>query len=409
MIAARKPSLDALVGIRFIAAMHIVMHHYVIMVPGFRTGAPDWLRRLIAAAPTSVDLFFVLSGFVLAYNYAATRTGLAVSKREFWNARIARIYPVYLLGLIIYVPIAAARYASGTGSIVGDISPGATFFVSGGLALFLLQSWSVVFWGWNGPSWSISAEAFFYFIFPWALRPLMSATPRRLFWTSAILWAVSLIAPAYFVIAVVGHSSQQVLDLWEVVLLCHPLLRSIPFFIGIVTGLAFLRWGHLGVSRAWLAEAAAAAILLVMALVPTAAGRLMDNALTPFFAALVYLLALERGWLAHALVRRWLVRLGEASYALYILHNPLWNYLTRLPNIVSIARGHFPVGQAKPGTATEWNYDMSWWSFGAYLVILIVCALIVHQYVEQPARVWIRRRFLQRQRARQTPEAVVSV
>src|SRR4051812_42705039 len=71
MIAPRKPSLDALVGIRFLAAMHIVMHHYVIMVPEFRAGAPEWLRRLVAAAPSSVDLFFVLSGFVLAYNYAA--------------------------------------------------------------------------------------------------------------------------------------------------------------------------------------------------------------------------------------------------------------------------------------------------------------------------------------------------
>src|SRR5690242_4820866 len=56
MLSTHKPTLGALVGIRFLAAMHIVMHHYLIMVPSFRTGAPGWLRRLVAAAPTSLDL-----------------------------------------------------------------------------------------------------------------------------------------------------------------------------------------------------------------------------------------------------------------------------------------------------------------------------------------------------------------
>src|ERR1051326_1483053 len=84
---------------------------------------------------------------------------------------------------------------------------------------------------------------------------------------------------------------------------------------------------------------------------------------------------------------------------MYILHNPLWNYIARLPNIYSfVFHHHFPKGLARPGTSTEWNYDINGWTFCVYVVILVCLGLLTHRYIEQPMRAWVRGRFAQTDR-----------
>ena len=378
--------------------MHVVLHHYLITVPGYRASAPDWLRRLMDAGPSSVGLFFVLSGFILTYNYMRPDGSLRVEKKEFWGARFARVYPIYLLGLVVYVPIAVARYASGTGLSVVDVGPGPAFAVSGILTLLLLQTWTVVFLAWNGPCWSVSAEAFFYSLFSWAAPYIMSLSRRRMLWAMAAVWVFSLIGPAWFLIAILGHTGKQTKELWEMTLTFHPLLRSVPFLIGIATGVLFLRnRGDAPPHCSALTIGSAAAILIAGASVPFEAERLLENCLTPLFALLLYLLAFERGALYALLSHPFTVLLGEASYALYILHNPVWNYLARLQNIVLIVwYRHFPVGPAKPGIQTEWNYDMNGWMFCLYLFLLTGVSILALRYIEQPARAFLRRYFSER-------------
>lgn len=393
MPPSRRRSLDALTGIRFFAAMHVVTHHYLIMVPGFRANAPAWLSRLVAAAPCEVTLFFVLSGFILAYNYLRPDGSLGVTKREFWSARIARVYPIYLFGLLVYAPIAVARYFSGTGLSIVDIGPGPAFAVSGILTLLLLQSWTVLFTAWNGPCWSISSEAFFYALFPWAAPRIMRWTRPRLVWNVSALWVASMIGPIYFLIAVLGHSTRQTKEIWEVALEIHPLLRVIHFTIGIAAAVLFLRSRGEGSARApMLANAVLVVAMIAAALVPSEARSLLDNGLAPLLAVLIYVLAFERGALHRILSHPITVLLGEASFSLYILHNPLWNYLARMQNMVSfVLHGHFPLGLAKPRIATEWNYDMSGWMFGFYVILLIAISHLAARYVEQPARLYVRR------------------
>src|SRR5690242_18897656 len=96
-----KSRLPALTGVRFLAAAQMVVLHYGLQN---MVGSPDWLRAMVGAGGVGVQLFFVLSGFILTYTYQA-QDGLRGTWRRFWWARFARIYPLYLLSLVVLVPL----------------------------------------------------------------------------------------------------------------------------------------------------------------------------------------------------------------------------------------------------------------------------------------------------------------
>jgi peptidoglycan/LPS O-acetylase OafA/YrhL len=174
--------LDALTSLRFFAAFHVVLFHVHPALPGLEPNHPlkvGW-AQFCANGFTAVSFFFTLSGFILAYNYPPTRE---VAARTFYRARFARIYPVYVFGLVLGLPFLAMRVLR-EGSFGG-----AALEVA--LAVALLQAW--VPWLWfavNAPGWSLSVEAFFYGVFPWAGRRLAAlvSSERRALGTLAALY-----------------------------------------------------------------------------------------------------------------------------------------------------------------------------------------------------------------------------
>ena len=87
--------LDALTGLRCFAAINIVFFHF---------SNPDWFgwfAPVVNAGYASVSFFILLSGFVLAYNYAPRARAGTLDRTRFWEARFTRLYPIYLLSLIL--------------------------------------------------------------------------------------------------------------------------------------------------------------------------------------------------------------------------------------------------------------------------------------------------------------------
>src|SRR5687767_7715028 len=92
----RPPPLPGLTGVRFFAALSVVLYHYA----GDALADAHWsVRAFVASGPSAVGLFYVLSGAVLVYSGATEDGGLAATRRSFWRARVARIYPTYLVAL----------------------------------------------------------------------------------------------------------------------------------------------------------------------------------------------------------------------------------------------------------------------------------------------------------------------
>ncbi|NOK14937.1 acyltransferase family protein, partial [Corallococcus exercitus] len=185
MASAPRPSLPALTGLRFFAALHVVAFH---VTP--REGRPGWLGALLDNGPASVTLFFILSGFVLAQAYLGSASPGPVSRRAFWVARLARIYPVYLLGLVLEAPpffLAVLRQENGW------TLPALQRLLGVGAAVTsLTQAWiPPAACAWNCPGWSLSAEAFFYLLFPVLAGPLVRLGAKGLGWAAVCLIASS--------------------------------------------------------------------------------------------------------------------------------------------------------------------------------------------------------------------------
>jgi hypothetical protein len=93
-----RPRLGALTTLRFFAALHVVLFH--MRVVRILDGGPWWYQNFASIGYVGVNLFFVLSGFILVYTYA----GPPLNTPRFWQARFARIYPAYVLSLIVSAP-----------------------------------------------------------------------------------------------------------------------------------------------------------------------------------------------------------------------------------------------------------------------------------------------------------------
>jgi len=283
-----------------------------------------------------VTTFFVLSGFVLARNYASTRwTGGRLL--HYGVARLARVYPVYALSLVLVAPFIAADGAPGK----------APLLAAHGL---LLQGWlGHIPVNWNTPAWSLSCEIFFYLSFPPFAAALYPPTWRK---TVAAAGAACLLTRVLWAIGVSDG--------------IKPLIHLADFLMGIAAACAFdLMSRGRRLVGAWLYAPAGAFSVALIAwpnLLP--AGIDLNTALRPLNALLLMGLALGGGLLARALSTPAAVYLGKSSYAMYILHVPLlW-----------------------------WGLRWGGVSAPLYLCAVIAISALVYRFVEEPANRWLRLR-----------------
>jgi peptidoglycan/LPS O-acetylase OafA/YrhL len=370
---SRAEPLPALTGLRFFAALHVVVFHFG---GGWMEGAPGWVQAIYQCGYASVGLFFVLSGFVLSYNYLGPDGRMAVEPRTFWIARVARIYPVYVLALVLLFPhVSAGSLAANS---VGMAA--AKLAVGGGSALLLVHTWlppATLYW--NPPGWSVAVEAFFYALFPLAVAWVGRLRRERLGWTLAALWALGLLPSLLYLGLEPDGAPATILSrgVWITVLKFNPVMRLPEFLMGVVLGRLFvLEAPGRGRTGALLAAGAALLTLGAFASSQHLPFALLHNALlAPVYALLVYGLARGGGGLGWLLSRPSLVRLGEASYALYILHHPVW-----------IAAG------AVAAAAAPWeDLRAPRPLFAVFLPVVLAVSLLSHRYVEVPLRGWVRR------------------
>jgi len=313
---------------------------------------PRPLRFLAEGGYLAVQTFFLLSGFVLARNYARTEWNRA-SLFRYLSGRLARIYPAYILSLAIAGYFIARFLARPSISVESKAS-----------ALFnyalLLQGWrNGAGPGWNTPAWSLSCELFFYICLP-AILPFIWRAGGRAF--------ASIVAVSFIVPVVLAHLN--VPFYWK------PVHHFGDFTMGIAAARIF-GWLELRRDRVRLAP------VLYLPAIVFGAGliaypRVLDGtyldlntALRPLNAIALIGLALGGGLAAKALSIRVIEYLGEASYSMYILHVPLlWWY----------GNGGFKRMHLAPLPAAV-----------LYGVAVVIAAVLSFEFVEKPASRWIRR------------------
>jgi peptidoglycan/LPS O-acetylase OafA/YrhL len=307
--------LPALTGLRFWAALHVLLFHLI--------RGKTFAGRVVSSGQMSVGLFFVLSGFILAHTYLAS--GGLKDTRSFFAARIARIYPLYLvgIGLVLLAEFLPAPLGSDRGLVSGR---------SVTESVLLVQAWDPRYaCSVNCPGWSLSAEAFFYLSFPLAAAVLVrrSLTGLRIVMMATVI--VSLALGVAFVVdrgATFGVYAGLFGTHADPVFLYHPITRLPEFVFGATLGLLAMRWNRL---QAWasahstiVAVTSAGLILIVYSLLPGWPWLPIGQALLlPLFGALILALAFASPQVESHFGNRLAHRLGEWSYALYILHFPV--------------------------------------------------------------------------------------
>ena len=220
---AKANKLDALTGLRAIAALAVFFEHFTALMECRLTDSP--------IGGVAVSFFFVLSGFILVYVYKDRLNSAAIPK--FYFTRFARVWPLHVVCLSLII------------LLLPSYLPPTNFPWLRGLShCALLQSWypaSDWMFCYNGVAWSISTEAFFYLIFPW----LLLGTPKQ-FWTK---YASLFLATIGFLILMARmldgttptkDVAGSALDPRKICLFFPP-FRLLEFATGMAAGMVFLK------------------------------------------------------------------------------------------------------------------------------------------------------------------------
>ncbi len=339
--------IKPLTGLRFLAAAWVVLFSYWPHLAGF--AAP----RMVQKGYLGVELFFVLSGFILCHVYLQRAGEGGFRYGGFLWARLARVYPLHIATLAGLGLMGVLAGAAGL-----PVDPSVLAWSALPANLSLTQAWGLApVAGWNHPSWSISAEWFAYLCFPlfaaaaWRLR----ARPY-----AALVGALALLAGLYAIFPrLTGFDLTQATIAWGA-------LRIVPCFtLGCAT---YLMWRSGAVNRprvaAWGAYFSGASALAA------AQFGAADMLIVAFFAPLLLCLASLTSTGSKLGTARIFVYLGEISYAVYMVCIP-WSLL-----FVNVA--------ARVIHAQD---KLLPWPIWAILVVGVVpVAAAAHHLVERPAR-----------------------
>jgi peptidoglycan/LPS O-acetylase OafA/YrhL len=360
--AGAPPFVPALTGVRAFAALLVMLFHLTEVTTVLLPPAAAQAFGFIAwPGALGVDVFFVLSGFIISYNYEARFARSFEPRRygSFLRARLARIYPVHLVLLLALVLVVRGLHVSPP----GEMDPARWSTQQLVESLVLVHAWVGHTAAWNSVSWSISSEWLAYLLFPALVRAARAIVRLT---GGALVAAIVAIAVVPAVRATIAHVEPSTPAL-------PPLQIIAEFLLGCVMYQLYRqRRGDGGPSArpGW----------LLLAIVVGAALLFRLGAaqwwIVPLVPPLILGLAYGRGRLTRVLAHPLLVYAGKISFALYMTHY-LWLWVMhRYVPLATLATHGLPVRIA--------------WVLAHALPMPIIAAVTYH-VIEEPARHWLMR------------------
>lgn len=369
----RSGEIKALTGLRLFAAVWVVLFHFR---PLLQQAVPDLssaLAPVLNSGAQGVDLFFILSGFVLTWTYL-DRMGPSWSTRDtlhFLWMRLARVWPVYLVTL--HLAALWIIFTLNVGHVPAENADTltATSYIR---QIFLVQLWFQPYFdgsSWDGPAWSISAEWLAYLIFGFLALVIFRVARATRARSLLLLAFAATLPPVIFLLA-----SGQFYTPWS--WLPRILLQ---FTAGAIACAAVRRLEPGDRTRTAAGVASAVLIGVMIATLYWLDGHPIPGVIDSggvvdlLFVPLVVLLAIGTGTLPRLLSVRALVYGGQISFSLYMVHelvHTAWNWAAQQFELML-------VGPAGP------------WLLTAILAVTLACSALLYHVVEEPARHWMRR------------------
>ncbi len=317
--------LDALTTLRFFAAAMIVIGH---VHPLF--GSLGITDNFVLSQ--GVSFFFILSGFILAYNYRAFQDNKSV--KRFLVARFARIWPLHIATLTIWITLFYPN-------IINDFISSTEITFKLILNVLLLQSWSFTApWilSFNGAAWSISTEAFFYIVFAYIFINQKKRLPISIGISIISLIVIIIIATRLNLSEADGTPGFTMYS----ILYTNPITRVFEFLFGICCAKIFFRYKSYFYNirnSYWLSLEVIFIAVTILSLYIAARPSFISDTLgigsSYYFSKsgiwfswgiLILTFSLSNGPISKLLSLKPMVFLGEISFALYLVHISIYNY-----------------------------------------------------------------------------------
>jgi peptidoglycan/LPS O-acetylase OafA/YrhL len=369
----RSGEIKALTGLRIIAAVWVVLFHFRPLLRDAAPGFRDALAPVLNCGAQGVDLFFILSGFVLTWNYF-DRMGWSWSTRgtlHFLWLRLARVWPVYLVTL--HLAALWVIFTLHVGHVPSEDVSRLTA-VSYVRQILLVQLWFQPYFdgsSWDGPAWSISAEWLAYLLFGGLVlvifRMAHATRARSLMWL-----AVAASLPPVVMLLLSGQFYTPWSWLPRIVM---------QFIAGALVAAAV---GRLRLTERGRRGAGYVSLLLIAAIVgllyrldahPLHGVQDTGGLVDALFVPLVMTLAIGAGSLPALLSTRLMVFGGQISFCVYMVHelvHTAWIWATAQFQLT------LQGGVGKLIVA-------------GLLAITLISAIVLFYVVEEPARRWMRR------------------
>jgi len=341
---------------RGLCALWVAVYHFRVIS---HFGDIDLFRH----GHLAVEFFFVLSGFVIACAYG-DRLVTLTDRARFMVRRFGRLYPLHIATLLAVIAMESMRWAISMKlgrEVGGPLFTGATDPNALVPNLLLIHGWGMLReFTWNVPSWSISVEFLLCGLFLVAF-----GLPRRIP-TLAAFTAIGALGFLYtrYGIADQAESTTAV-------------ARGVySFFLGCLVHYAYQAWSRRGRNVApWLEWLIVPVFLLVSS---------VDGTLLPplMFAAMIFIFAFENGPVSRVLKRPGLVRLGEISYSIYLVHYLLvlaaFGGAAVLGRVVDLGAPWIDASGRFAGDVTTL----------VYLAVVIAASTVTYRWIEAPGRDW---------------------
>lgn len=358
----QQNNIGPLTSVRFGAALLVVLYHTSPRPPD-DTWLGAFVSGILNLGFTAVGFFFVLSGFILTIVYPSLSNRRAIVR--FWLARVARIYPVYILALLIDFPRLLFVRIINHGMLLGSLTTGLTL----GAQITMVSAWLPIPTALNFPTWSIATEAFFYVFFPVLLLRLVHSKGRSRTLAGDITLIGLLTAVAILPPLLISCAMAPIPQWINVAISCNPILRLPEFAIGIVLAQIYRRLIGQNYQGSYLLLICGTAGWLTI----VCTGKHIKYAplegafLIPFFGLNILGLALCTGTFKKILSMPFALLLGEASYSLYLIHAPAWDVFLRFG-----------------GNANSAQYLF-------YIAASVGASILIYRLIERPSRSWLQR------------------
>jgi peptidoglycan/LPS O-acetylase OafA/YrhL len=313
--------IKPLTSLRFFFALAVFFTHIKIAISSENIFLNNLYSAVFAEGYVGVSFFFILSGFVLSYSYRGRIINKSITKKEFILSRIIRIYPLHFITLFLALPMSLKNIII---SLKGVTHFAAKLFFN----MFLVQSYipnNNVYFSFNGPSWSISNELFFYLMFPFLI--IFFNKIKKLYYIILLIMIIFL-----YPILILLTPANLRYDLFYI----NPIFRIIDFILGIYLFSFYeifykIKWFFRANKRVVYSVFEISTLSLFLIFLFYSKSFISDLRYSYYYwipmSLIILVFAFQNGIISHFLSKNIFILLGEISFSFYLIHQIILRYL----------------------------------------------------------------------------------